>query len=139
MAKRKKRWLPSPQKRPKPKVPDALKAELTQKANGLVETTLKPQKLQIDASAKEHGFNYVVDVYTTWWRNYFYFCSKYRSPSPRALSEHFEVRFTRMEYVGDRRFNLAYMRHTEKWWEVYQGLTLETSLDTIEKEQLFWP
>ena len=44
-----------------------------------------------------------------------------------------------MEYVGGRRFNLAYMRHTEKWWEVYQGLTLEESLETIEKEELFWP
>lgn len=139
MAKQKKVWLPSPKKKSKPKVPEALKAELTEKANKLVETKFKPWKLEFDKSAKEHGFNYVVDIYTTWWRNYFYFCSKYRCPSPNAISEYFEARFTRLEYVGDWWFNLAYMRHTGQWWEVYRGLTLEESLDTIEKEQLFWP
>ena len=139
MAKRRKAWVYAPKKSPKPKIPDALKAELTQKGDALVETTLKPKVLPPDASAEEHGFNYIVDVYTKWWRSYFYFCSKYRCPSPRALSDHFEAPFTRMEYAGDRRFNLAYMRHTEKWWELYQGLTLEESLETIERQGIFWP
>ena len=48
------------------------------------------------------------------------------------------MRKTRMEYEGSRRFNLAYMRHTGKWCEVFQGLSLEENLETIEKNELFW-
>jgi hypothetical protein len=109
----------------KPEIPEALKAELTEKANELIETKLKPWKLDFDKAFKEKGFNYVLDMYTTWWRSYLYFCSKYRCPGPNAINEFFEARFARMEYVGYRRFNLAYMRHTGRWWEVYEGLTYD--------------
>jgi hypothetical protein len=139
MARRKKIWLPSSPTKPEPRIPEALKAVLTEKANVLIETKLKPWKLDLDKAFKEKGFNYVVDVYTTWWRSYFYFCSRYRCPGPNAINEYFEARFTRMKYVGDRLFNLAYMRHTGQWWEVYEGLTLEECLETIEREQIFWP
>ena len=40
---------------------------------------------------------------------------------------------------GDRRFNLAYMRHTGKWWEVHQGLTLDKCLKTIREDPTFQP
>ncbi len=88
MAKRNRRWLRSSPKKPEPKIPEALKAELTEKANVLIETKLKPWKLDLDKASKEKGFNYVVDVYTTWWRIYFYFCSKYRCPGPNAITEY---------------------------------------------------
>lgn len=139
MAKQKKEWVYIPPKKTKPKIPEALKGELTEKANALVESTLKPWKLDFDISAKEHGFNYVVDIYTKWWRNYFYFCSKYRSPGPNAISDYFESCFTRMEYVGGRRFNLAYMRHTGQWWTVYHDVPLGEGLKRIADEQIFWP
>lgn len=139
MAKRKKILVYTSPKKAKPRVPDALKAELTEKANELIETTFKAYRLELDKSAKEHGWNYVVEMYTKWWRNYFYFCSKYHCPSPRAISEYFEDPFTRMEYIGGREFNLSYKRHTGQWWEVYQELTLEECLETIENQQIFWP
>ena len=44
-----------------------------------------------------------------------------------------------MEYVGDGRFNLAYFRHTGKWWEVYRGLTLDVSIETIRDHGIFYP
>ena len=44
-----------------------------------------------------------------------------------------------MEYVGNRRFNLAYMRHTGKWWEVHQGFTLDKCLKTIREDPTFQP
>ncbi len=90
-------------------------------------------------AAKEHGFNYVVDIYTTWRGRYFYFCAKYRDPREKATQEYFEVRTTRLEYTGSRRFSLAYMRHTGKWFEVFPALSLEECLETIEQEELFWP
>jgi len=139
MAKQRKIWMKAPAKRVKPTVPDALKAEITEKATTLIETKLKPWKLELDKPTKEHGYNYVVDLYTTWWRNYFYFCAKYHCPRPSAISEYFEVRFTRLEYAGNRWFNLSYLRHNDQWCEVYSELPLEECFETIEKEQIFWP
>ena len=76
-------------------------------------------------------------IHTKWHRSFFYFVADYASPGPNALSPTFESPFTRLEYVGNRRFNLAYMRHTGKWWEVYQGLTLDKCLKTIRDDATF--
>lgn len=74
-----------------------------------------------------------------WYRSYFYFYATYRSPGPTAISPYFDLEFTRLEYVGDERFNLAFRRYTGRWQEVYQGLALEESLAIIEQDVLFWP
>lgn len=125
--------------RRKTTVPELLKHTLSLKAEQLLETQFKPG-LSIQAeAAKEYGFNYVVDVYTRWRGRYFYFCAKYRNPRAGATEEYFEVKRTRMEYAGGRRFNLAYMRHTGRWFEVFPGLSLEECLETIAEEELFWP
>lgn len=120
-------------------VPDLIKQTLTLKAEKLLRDKFKPGLPIMAEAAKEHGFNYVADVYTTWRGKYFYFCAKYRDPREDAREEYFEVRTTRLEYVGRRRFNLAYFRHTGKWLEVYPALSLEDCLETIEQEELFWP
>ncbi len=44
-----------------------------------------------------------------------------------------------MEYVGDGKFNLAYLRHTGKCWEVYRGLTADDRLKTIRDGAIFQP
>jgi hypothetical protein len=44
-----------------------------------------------------------------------------------------------MVCVGDGKFNLAYMRHTGKWREVYQGLTVNACLEAIREEGIFQP
>jgi len=31
------------------------------------------------------------------------------------------------------------MRHTDKWWEIHQGLTLDECLKTIQEEGTFQP
>ncbi len=125
--------------RRKTTVPEPLKQTLTLKAEQLLREQFRPG-LPIQAeAAKEHGFNYVVDVYTLWRGRYFYFCAKYRDPRENATQEYFEARTTRLEYVGAQRFNLAYMRHTGKWMEVFPALSLEECLETIEQVELFWP
>jgi hypothetical protein len=129
-------WVYSPPKPPKPKVPDDLKAEVTAKAEKLIEE-LKP--LHIKEPPKGHQFNYIVDLYTKWFRSYFYFCAKYACPGPYALSPFFESRFARMEYVGERRFNLAYMRHTGEWIELEQGLTVDKCLKAIKEDPYYIP
>ncbi len=137
MAKGKKRWVYSPPRQPKPKVPESIKEEVEKRAKELVEHKLKPKHIEPEPQDKQ--FNYIVDLYTKWYRNYFYFCSKYHSPGPNAISPFFESIFARMEYVGDNKFNLSYMRYTGQWWELYEGLSLDECLAAIENEPHFFP
>lgn len=130
-----KRWILTPPKEPKPKVPEDQKQLIQDKCNQLIESTLKAEYIQPPPTDNER--NYCVDILGKWYRNYFYFCSIYNCPSPRALSPSFESRFARLEYVGQDSFNLAYMRHTGKWWEIGQELTLYQCLFEIETNPLF--
>ncbi len=137
MAKSRKIWVFSPPKQAKPKLPNALKANVTAEANELIDTVLKPT--HVKPPARDEHFNYIVDIYSKWYRNYFYLCSKYACPDPNAISPYFEARFARLEYVGNERFNLAYMRHTGKWCEIYIELSLAECLDAIRDEPHFLP
>ena len=71
----------------------------------------------------------------------FYFCSRYRSAGPRALSPFFELNpgSRELQYAGDDRFNLAYFRPTGQWWEVRRLLSLKACLAEIRAGGLFTP
>jgi len=137
MVKKRKQWVYSPSKPSAPKVPERVKAEVQQKADQLVETVLKPQ--HIEPPPKDHDFNYIVDLYTKWYRHYFYFCAKYCSPGPYARSPFFETKFARMEYIGEDNFNLSFMRHTDEWIEVRPDSSLDECLTAIKDDPLFSP
>ncbi|MGE5655193.1 MAG: hypothetical protein ACM37W_01005 [Actinomycetota bacterium] len=138
MAKKaKKLWLPSSPKQPKPKVPESQKQLVEEKCSELIETEFKPK--YIEPPPTDHDFNYRVDIFGKWYRNYFYFCSTYNCPSPRAISPSFEYRFARLEYVGQDSFNVAYMRHTGQWWEILRGLSLEECLSEMRNNPLLQP
>ena len=124
-------------KRSKPKVPDNVKQDVEKKANELVDTFLKPT--YVKPPPEDNQFNYVADIYTKWYRNYFYFCSTYNSPGPNAISPSFEDKFARLEYVGPDRYDLSYMRYTGQWWELYQGYSLEDCFNAIKDEPHFQP
>ena len=101
------------------------------------DTVLKPA--HIKPPAGDERFNYIVDLYSRWYRNYFYFCSKYACPGPNAISLYFEAKFARLEYVGYDRFHLAFMRHTGKWCEIYINVSLDECLAAIRDEPHFLP
>jgi hypothetical protein len=137
MAKKQQRqWVYSPPKPAKPPVPEALKAEVEAKAQPIVAAF---QSIHVQPPPADPQFNYLIDIWTKWYRGYFYFCGTYASPFPNALSPTFEVRFARMEYRGNRQFNLAYMRYTEQWQEVFTDVPLEEALETIRTEPYFMP
>jgi hypothetical protein len=136
MAKQRKTWVFSPPK-PPPPVPDGLKAEVEQKAEALVGEFLKPEFIK--PPPKNWRWNYIIDIHSKWQRSFFYFIATYRSRGPTAITPTFEAPFARLEYAGHRRFNLAYMRHTGKWWEVHQGFTLDKCLKTIRDDPTFQP
>ena len=132
-----KRWVYSPKSAPKPRVPESVKQQVQTRCDAFMETTLKPRHILPPPEGAQ--FNYIVDLYNLWYRNFFYFCAKYRCPGANCISEFFEVRYTRLEYNGPDAFTLSYMRHTGKWQVVFLDLTLEECLATIESGELFWP
>jgi len=111
-------------------VPDYLKADVQKRADQFVETFLKSNFIKPPPADTQ--WNYIVDIYTKWYRSYFYFCSKYHCPPTTAMADYFEAKFARLEYVGNGKFNVAYMRHTEQWFEIFQDLSFDQRLEAIQ-------
>ncbi|HEY3360276.1 MAG TPA: hypothetical protein VGK06_00230 [Methanosarcina sp.] len=111
--------------------------EVEAKAKELVESFLKPEYIKLPP--EDMRYNYIVDIYTKWYRSSFYFCATYACPSPQAISPSYEPKFARVEYAGDGLFNLSYMRHTEKWFEIFQGLSVDECLTIIKEYPHFMP
>lgn len=132
-----KAWVWNPPKSSPPKVPAALKAEVEKRSQELIDKVLKPE--HVKPRPKDHPWNYIVDLFTKWHHSYFYFCAKYCAPGPHAISPDFETKFARLEYAGEGRFNLSFMRHTGQWVELYPGLSLESCLCEIQAGGFFTP
>jgi hypothetical protein len=126
-----------PKKKFSSKVPELIKTQIKAGADTLVEKVLKPKYIEL--APKSNDFNYLVDIFTKWYGNYFYFCSRYNCPSLRALSPSFEDKFARLEYGGPDIFSLAFKRHTGQWVEIYSELSLEECLHEIEEGTYFIP
>ena len=133
MAKSKKQWIKA---RPS-KVPDDLKQCLSVKANTLIEEHIKPE--HVKPPPPDTGFNYIEDIFTRWRGRHFYFMARYASSGPNRISPFFESGFARLEFMGDDLFDLAYFRHTGKWWPVFFTLTVDEALDLVKSEGLFTP
>jgi len=137
MAKPRKAWTFSPGKKPTSSLPGSVKADVEAKAIALIENVLKPK--HIEPPPKGHQLNYLVDITTKWLGSKCYFISSYRSRGPHAISPTFEEKFARMEHVGNARFNLSFMRHTGKWVELYDGLSVADCMKTIRDDPWFQP
>lgn len=132
-----KTWRLCPPRRLRHKVPESVKTRVEEKADDLIQSTLKPE--HIKSPSPDARFNYIVDIYSKWYHNYFYFCATYRCPAPNSISEFFETRFARLEYAGNETFNLSYMRHTGQWIELFDNLTLDECLESIKSEPHYLP
>lgn len=133
----KKVWRLQAPRKARSKPAENFKAQVKEKADQLIESALKPA--HIKPVPKNMKFNYIIDIYSKWYHSYFYFCATYRCPSPDAISELFETRFARLEYTGNQRFNLSYMRHTGQWVKIFTDLTLDECLESIEREPHYLP
>jgi hypothetical protein len=137
MKKRQKGWFFPPEKPPKIDAPENVMMEVETKASELIESFLKPE--YIKTQHEDKPYNYVVDIYARWYRNYFHFCARYHCPGPHAISPFFEIKFARLEYAGNGLFNLSYMRHTEQWLEIYSGLTVDECFAAVKDDPHFLP
>ena len=119
-----------------PPVPEALKSEISSKAQKLVEQHLKPAHVE---QPENPQCNYIADIYTRWHREDLYFCATYVVPFPDAVSPTFEVRFAKMGYLGNRKFNLAYKGQTGRWCKMYPCLSIDKCLEVVRDEPHFIP
>jgi hypothetical protein len=133
----KKSWQFTAPKKSIPSVPSSTKSFLKEKADKLIDYVLKPTYVKPIPTIGD--YNYIADIHSKWYRNYFYFCATYNCPSPNAISPSFEAKFARMEYIADNKFNLAYMRHTEQWFEVFQDISMDECLKLIEENPILTP
>jgi hypothetical protein len=93
----------------------------------------------LELRARDPGpFNYPIAVFAEWRGNAFYLNVRYRARS-RKVEDDFVVRHTRMTLTGFGKFDLAYFRHTGKWFTVYRGLTAADCFREIEENEIFWP
>lgn len=119
------------------KVPESVKVHVKEKADELIESRLKLE--HIKPPPENAHLNYIVDIYSKWYHSYFYFCAAYLCPSPDAGSEFFESRFARLQYTGNDRFSISYMRHTGQWVGLFTELTLDECLESIKNEPHYLP
>ena len=130
-----KRWVYSPRKPVPPKIPAPLKAEVERKGQALVESYLKPT--YVKPPPEEPQFNYIIDIYTKWYRSYFYFCATFAVAGPNAIMPSFESKFARLTYEGADRFTLSFMRYTGEWVELYQDQSIDQCLEAIKVDPWF--
>lgn len=134
---RRKTWRQQSPRKLTHKVPESIKAHVKEKADHLIQYTLKPE--HIKPPPENQHFNYIIDIYSKWYHSCFYFCATYRCPLPDAISEFFESRFARLQYTGNNRFSLSCMRHTGQWVELFTELTLDECLESIRNEPHYLP
>lgn len=130
-----KQWGYFPDKPKKPRVPDSIKKEINSLALEFINTKLKPKNIK-DIPI-EPNRNYISDITTKWYRNYFYFTSVLKTNHPDHKDKKLDVKFARIEYINDKCFKLSYMRHTEQWNEIYTESSIKKCFDIIETEQIF--
>ena len=117
-------------------VPVVLRRQVDGWANTWLATTFSQL---LEMRAREPGpFNYPIEVFSDWRGKAFYLCVRYPSRSPRPEDD-FVVRHTRMTLTAFGRFGLACLRHTDRWFTVYRGLTAAECFKEIEGNEIFWP
>lgn len=135
MSRGKKVWVQSPAKVPKGKPSDAFKQELLERFEKILEKEMRPKFVQTPEEGRV--MDYISGLHCKWHRNNFYICGTHSDPEGKI--EPYEVKFSRMEYVSEDSFNLAYMRHTGKFWEVHKDKPLEESIRMVTTEGPFIP
>lgn len=117
--------------------------KLTGDKKNRIESQCKPliEKLKSQYVLKnpDKKYIYLVDIYIKWYRDYLYFCGKYKSENPDRFVDKFEYKFVRFKIIEPDSIEISYMRHTQKWFLIARGLTLNECLKMIEDTPTFQP
>ncbi len=116
---------------------DAEKRAITAACERFIEDVLKPRFLP---EIRPTEFNYCIDIFGKWHGAKYRFLQRYRNDRPDRYTEReFVSPFARLTYVGRDRFDLSYFRHTEQWWPVDRGVTLDEALALLEMKGIYHP
>jgi hypothetical protein len=137
MSKPRKFGMFSPGRKAGASLSGTLKEEVATKAKELIENVLKPKHIQ--PPPRDERFNYITDITTKWLGSKCYFVSIYRSPGPQAIAPTFESKFARLEYVGDGKFALSFMRHPGQWVELSEGQSVDECIKAVRDDPWFVP
>ena len=96
-------------------------------------------KSQFIVEKPDKEFDFLVDFYLIWRKNYLYFCEKYKSEHPNRIKDEYEMKFLRLKYSGKNNFELSYFRHTGVWQLVMDELTLDDCKEMILTNPVFHP
>ena len=128
-------WYYNP---PKQKIDEFRKEEIKKKCDKFIESVLKPRFISSEQSASENS--HLIDIYSKWWKNYIYFYAKYKDTRPQAIGPTYDWQLSRIEYnVKQDTYNLAYFRHTGKWYVIFYEISLEECFESIEDLPHFHP
>ena len=121
----------------KAKPSDGEKRAITAACERFIDDVLKPRFLP---EIRPTEFNYCVDIFGKWHGHTYRFLQRFRNDRPDRYTEPaFTAPFARLEYVGRDRFDLSYFRHTERWWPVDHGVTLDEALALLETKGIYHP
>ena len=134
MPKKVRGWYYNP---PKQKVDEFAKEGIKKKCDKFIESVLKPRFISNEQSALDGS--YVINIYSKWWRNFIYFYAKYQDTRSEAIEPTYDWKLARIEYLKENRYNLAYFRHTGKWWVIFYEIPLEECFEAIEDMPHFHP
>jgi hypothetical protein len=66
-----------------------------------------------------------------------------RAVAPHNLGAEFDAPFTRLdhaeEHLAEVRFDVMWRRHTGQWWRLYDAVSLEEALRSIETDICLQP
>lgn len=124
-------WVPASER-----LDPATKSGITAACEALIADRLLPRFLP---EISPTPFNYPVGFHGKWHGKCYRFITRYRSGFADTLAEEFDAPFSRIEFVGKDRFDLAFFRHTGQWWPIYQGMTLTQALESIATDEMLQP
>jgi len=101
-----------------------------------IRDVLKPRFLP---QIRPTTFHYPIDIRGDWRAGRYRFMQRYRSGMSDNLGEEFDAPFARIDRVGPDRFDVYWMRHTEKWWRLHRNLSLAEAIRILESDAHLHP
>jgi len=126
---------------PKPSV-DEQKAKTLERVQTFMDEVLKPYYIR-PVDADNDKYPYTVDLTVEWRKNTLYFTKHMHDPRPSTSKGEDQSSivydYARISRVGQNRYNVAYKRHTGKYFILYYDLDLEACLEALNNDMLLAP
>jgi hypothetical protein len=127
-------WVRTPNKAVPPS--EAEKRQIIEACETFIRDVLKPRFLP---EIRVTRWNYVVEIHGAWTGGRYRFIQRYRAGHGDNEGEEFDAPFARLDRMGPDRFDIKWMRHTGRWWPLYEGKTLKQALRIIDEDELLHP